>query len=94
MEAIPTKGSEAIRPASSAASKYRSQYADMNQDACGAGVHCIHSLHTFQSIDQVFCSRHSAAALQPALKGMHCIPCAVKVPLQLLLGDWSMKPLE
>ena len=27
----------------------------------------IHSLHAFQSADQVRCSRHSMAALQPAL---------------------------
>ena len=27
----------------------------------------IHSLHAFQSVDQVRCSRHFMAALQPAL---------------------------
>ena len=27
----------------------------------------IHSLHAFRSVDQVRCSRHSMAALQPAL---------------------------
>ena len=30
-------------------------------------VSFIHSLHAFQSADQVRCSRHSMAALQPAL---------------------------
>ncbi len=44
---VPTKGSEALgsgaikpaamKPAKSVASKYRSQYADVNQEACGAG---------------------------------------------------------
>ena len=50
------------------------------EDASGAGkegasagvlkvfIHSfIHSLHAFQSADQVRCSRHSVAALQPAL---------------------------
>ncbi len=32
-----------------------------------ASMPFIHSLHAFQSVDQVRCSRHSMAALQPAL---------------------------
>ena len=35
--------------------------------ACFLCIFFIHSLHAFQSADQVQCSRHSVAALQPAL---------------------------
>ena len=48
VEDVPAKVSRAIKPASSAASKYRSQYADMNQDACGAGASLAPHPHVLQ----------------------------------------------
>ena len=51
-EDIPAKGSAAMKPASSAGSKYRSQYADVNQDACGAGGCLILQFHLHKSAQQ------------------------------------------
>ena len=41
----------------------------------------IHTSHAFQSIDQVHCSRHSMAALQPGLSLALSHPCVIMLLL-------------